>query len=71
MELTWSNIDWDKHRLTIIAEKTGRRRVVPIPVAIQASHFKAVNGLLLVGILACSSVNLFVQSRYHARFSLA
>ncbi|MFC1634813.1 tyrosine-type recombinase/integrase [Planctomycetota bacterium] len=30
MELTWSNIDWDKHRLTIIAEKTGQRRVAPI-----------------------------------------
>ena len=30
LELTWSSIDWDKHRLTIIAEKTGRRRVAPI-----------------------------------------
>lgn len=30
MELTWSDIDWDKHRLIIIAEKTGRRRVTPI-----------------------------------------
>jgi integrase len=30
MTLAWSNIDWDKHRLTIIAEKTGRRRVTPI-----------------------------------------
>lgn len=30
VELTWSDIDWDKHRLTIIAGKTGRRRVTPI-----------------------------------------
>lgn len=30
LELTWSNINWEKHRLTIIAEKTGRRRVAPI-----------------------------------------
>ncbi len=30
LELTWSSIDWDKHRLTIIAEKTGRRRVTPL-----------------------------------------
>lgn len=28
--LTWSSIDWQKHRLTVIAEKTGRRRVIPI-----------------------------------------
>jgi len=30
MELTWSNIDWDKHRLNVIAAKTGRLRVTPI-----------------------------------------
>ena len=30
MDLTWSDIDWEKHRLTIIAEKIGRRRVAPI-----------------------------------------
>jgi integrase len=28
--LNWSNIDWQKHQLNIIAEKTGRRRVIPI-----------------------------------------
>ncbi len=30
VELTWSDVDWDKHRLTVLAEKTGRRRVAPI-----------------------------------------
>jgi len=30
LELMWSDIDWQNHRLTVIAEKTGRRRVVPI-----------------------------------------
>jgi integrase len=30
LELSWSDIDWQNHRLTVIAEKTGRRRVVPI-----------------------------------------
>ena len=30
LELTWSAIDWDGHKLTLIAEKTGRRRVVPV-----------------------------------------
>lgn len=28
--LTWDAIDWDRHRLTVIAEKTGRLRIVPI-----------------------------------------
>ena len=27
---TWHDIDWQKHCLTVIAEKTGKRRVVPI-----------------------------------------
>ncbi|MBL7184997.1 MAG: tyrosine-type recombinase/integrase [Phycisphaerae bacterium] len=30
LELSWSNINWDKHRLTIIAEKTGQQRVTPM-----------------------------------------
>jgi len=30
LNLTWADIDWDHHRLTVIAEKTGRQRVVPI-----------------------------------------
>jgi len=30
LELAWSNIDWQNHRMTIIAQKTGRQRVVPI-----------------------------------------
>jgi len=30
LNLTWSDVDWQDHRLTVIAEKTGRRRVVPI-----------------------------------------
>ena len=30
LELTWSSINWEKHRLTIIAEKTGQQRVAPI-----------------------------------------
>lgn len=30
LQLKWSDIDWQKHRLTVIAIKTGRRRVVPI-----------------------------------------
>ena len=28
--LSWSDIKWDEHRFAFIAEKTGRRRVVPI-----------------------------------------
>ena len=28
--LLWSDINWEEHHLTVIAEKTGRRRVVPI-----------------------------------------
>ena len=30
LNLTWADIDWDHHRLTVIAEKTSRKRVVPI-----------------------------------------
>jgi len=30
LNLTWSDVDWQNHRLTIIAQKTGRQRVVPI-----------------------------------------
>jgi len=30
LSLPWSRIDWDAHRLEVIAEKTGRRRIVPI-----------------------------------------
>ena len=30
VRLLWSNINWEEHYLTVIAEKTGRRRVVPI-----------------------------------------
>lgn len=30
LNLTWHDIGWQKHRLTVIAEKTGKRRVVPI-----------------------------------------
>jgi len=30
LNLTWSDIDWQNHRLTIIAQKTGRQRVVPV-----------------------------------------
>lgn len=30
LDLTWSGIDWKKRRLSIIAAKTGRRRVMPI-----------------------------------------
>jgi integrase len=30
LDLTWSNVGWQKHRLTIIAEKTGQRRVTPV-----------------------------------------
>jgi integrase len=28
--MSWSDVDWQNHRLTVIAEKTGRRRVIPI-----------------------------------------
>jgi integrase len=28
--LTWADIDWQNHRLEVIAEKTGRQRIVPI-----------------------------------------
>ncbi len=30
LNLTWSAIDWENHRLEVIAGKTGRRRIVPI-----------------------------------------
>jgi integrase len=30
LNLRWSDIDWQRHRLTVIAQKTGRRRIVPI-----------------------------------------
>ena len=30
ISLRWDALDWDQRRLTIIAQKTGRRRVVPI-----------------------------------------
>ena len=30
LNLPWSRIDWDDNRLEVIAEKTGRRRIVPI-----------------------------------------
>jgi integrase len=30
LELCWSDVDWQNHRFTVIAEKTGKRRVVPI-----------------------------------------
>ncbi|MBN2272204.1 MAG: tyrosine-type recombinase/integrase [Sedimentisphaerales bacterium] len=30
LSLTWADIDWDHHRLTVIAEKTSRQRIVPI-----------------------------------------
>jgi len=29
-DLTWSDVDWQNHRLRVIAQKTGRQRVVPI-----------------------------------------
>jgi integrase len=28
--LTWADVDWQRHRLTVIAEKTNRQRIVPI-----------------------------------------
>jgi len=30
LDLTWSDVDWQNHWLTIIAQKTGRQRIVPI-----------------------------------------
>jgi len=30
LELTWSDINWQEHYFTVIALKTGRRRIVPI-----------------------------------------
>ena len=30
LRLLWSDINWEKHHFTVIAEKTSRRRVVPI-----------------------------------------
>ena len=30
LNLAWADIDWDHHRFKVIAEKTSRRRVVPI-----------------------------------------
>lgn len=30
LELLWSAVNWQKNRLTVIAEKTGKRRIVPI-----------------------------------------
>ena len=30
LELNWSAINWQEHHFTVIAEKTGRRRIVPI-----------------------------------------
>ena len=30
VNLTWNAVDWENHRLAVIAQKTGRRRIVPI-----------------------------------------
>ena len=30
LSLAWSDVDWDRRRLTVYAQKTGKRRVVPI-----------------------------------------
>jgi len=30
VRLTWAGVDWDRRRLTVLASKTGRRRVLPI-----------------------------------------
>lgn len=30
LELTWSAIDWQERRIVVIAQKTGRRRILPI-----------------------------------------
>jgi integrase len=30
LNLTWADIDWDRRRLAVFAEKTSRRRIVPI-----------------------------------------
>ena len=30
LDLTWSDVDWQNHRLKIMAQKTGRQRIVPI-----------------------------------------
>ena len=34
LEATWSAVDWEKKRLTVIAQKTGSRRVIPIGPAL-------------------------------------
>ena len=31
LDLPWTGIHWNEHRLAVIAEKTGKRRVVPVP----------------------------------------
>jgi len=36
LAMKWSSIDWDKRRITIIAQKTGRRRVIPIDSELMA-----------------------------------
>ena len=30
LSLRWQSVDWENHRLTIVAKKTGRQRVVPV-----------------------------------------
>ncbi|MDP6720165.1 MAG: tyrosine-type recombinase/integrase [Pirellulaceae bacterium] len=34
LNITWASVDWDMRRLTIIAKKTGKRRIVPIEPAL-------------------------------------
>ena len=36
LAMKWSLIDWEKRRITIIAQKTGRRRVIPIDSELMA-----------------------------------
>ncbi len=39
--LTWSDIDWQNHRLKVIAEKTSRQRIVPIEPKLYVSLLDA------------------------------
>jgi integrase len=39
--LRWDAVDWDNHRLKVIAEKTGRRRLVPVESKLHAMLLQA------------------------------
>jgi integrase len=44
LNLLWSSIDWEKRRIEVIAEKTGRRRIVPIEHELYGLLLEAFSG---------------------------